>query len=116
MKLTKAQALTKVHTLCDRRTPVLFSVALRGPLACANGHGIVTHVSDERISVEGRAGKLTLQLQDGFEYDLSGHYKLSEVQKIGLDLYFRNLERVRALTFNSEHGDAHLIFEVGADR
>jgi len=116
MKLSKTHALAKVHKLFEKRTPVLFSVSLRWPLASATGHGIVTHVSDEVVSVEGRGGELTVQLQDGFEFILSGHYELSELQKIGLDLYFRNLERVRALTFRSEHGDAHMIFEVGADR
>jgi len=59
---------------------------------------------------------LTLRLLEVFEYDLSGHYELSETQRIGLDLYFRNLERLRALIFRSEYGEAHIIFEVGADR
>ncbi len=95
----------------------MFSVSLRWPPASATGHGVVAVVSDKQVSVQGRAGKLNLSLSNGeFEYRLSGHYKLADAQKSGLDLYFKNLKRVRALTFESKHGDAYMIFEVGGDK
>jgi hypothetical protein len=113
------EVLIRLHAIKDSGKPILFHLSSRGwPQVHAGGHGLIVEVSKESINVLGEAGSLHVPLDDKTEYRLSGHYQLAEVQKSHLptDLYFRRLNQVRAIIFIAETWEAHLIFELGADR
>jgi hypothetical protein len=112
MRIGKDKVLERLRGLRSARTPVIFYVSLRQPRMTASGHGLLGEISERLLTVKGRTGALTVMFDEIVGCEITGHYALSEQQLADLDPYFRQCGRVRCLSFQTEHGEAALIFGV----
>ncbi len=116
-RLSRDQAVEKLQAIQESNLPVLFSLSVRSwpVIAAAKGHGLISELHYGSIAIIGRSGSMRLNLDEKYEYQLSGHYQLNAAQKSQLpeDMYFRRLNRVRAVLVKALHWEASLIFAVG---
>ena len=99
-------------------TPILFSLSARWPAWTATGHGLIRDLTDKGFTVVGTAGLLSITFDSLTHFYISGHYQLTDAQRTVLpaDLYFHRLKRVRAMTIQTKHNEANLIFAIGSNR